>query len=94
MAFDQKSMVRVAYGESNGRAVNLYLYCTNDTLAVVKAAGYFADWGSTSGSGTLKANDWILVSLDEDGADVSYIMRVTNAETGTAANGVAVNTVL
>ena len=94
MAFDQKSMVRVAYGESNGRAVNLYLYCTNDNLATVKAAGYFAAWGSTSGVPTLKENDWILVSLDEDGTDASYIMRVTDAEDGTADKGVAVNTAL
>lgn len=65
-------------GNGPGGACRLHHYATNDTAAVVEAAGYFDALAASIGKG-----DLIIASLDVDGTPASRTYIVA-ANSGTA----------
>lgn len=59
-------------------------YKTEDDVAAVTTAGYFAEIGHASGDGTLNEGDLIYTLLDIGGTRTAAFLVVSDEDTGTA----------
>ncbi|RMD97812.1 MAG: hypothetical protein D6816_17015 [Bacteroidetes bacterium] len=89
MAFERRDLVELAsagtgVGTTGGqRFFRLWAYATDDTVAAVTTAGYFAAAGSATGDGKLSEGDLIYVQADLDGTPAFGLYRVSDAAAGT-----------
>lgn len=90
MAFDQDNFSPVG-AVSKGNAPAIYSYTTTETLAQVKASGYF-DNGSTANTGmrnVLKANDIIMLITETGGTPSMDIIKIDAVTAGVITSSTA-----
>lgn len=83
MAFVSTDLAAIGSAVSNGKLITIYIYDSSDDIS---ATGYFADAGSTSGYGQLKAGDLIINPTNGE------LVTVGDAAAGTVAAGFGRNT--